>query len=261
MKEHFYLRFIFNSFLLIQELLINSNINYLKKHRADEKILDRLHELSFSIEMYFNFFKKTQTESLTLIQNHILPFISNLSQIENEINIVWSLSNVPIFEMKTKNIINQLLTFGIGSLNCSIISALTQVILSSNSVQFLKAKERQILETVADNKMDSLLNHIAEKGLEICNKILDIFQKNVSFLVYSNTCTLASFNLVQGLSTIFVLLGVGNTCDMTDEEHLLKTVCQKLQHGLVYSHIKQVFIYVIKLDIIYTSKNDNKFSD
>lgn len=196
-----------------------------------------------NIEKYFDFFNQTDLlECSSLVQNHLLPFINNLSQIENEINILWSLIKIPIFEINNQTIINHLLKFGIGSLNCSIICCLVQIVLSSNTMHFLKPKDRLILETKTDNEIDGILSDIAEKGLQICNKITEIYQKNVSFSTYSNICTLEAFNLIQGLSYMFVLHGIVNISGILEEDYILKAISQKLQHGLVYTHINQVII-------------------
>lgn len=182
-------------------------------------------------------------ECSNLVQNHLLPFINNLSQIENEINILWSLIKIPIFEINNQIVINHFLTFGIGSLNCSIICGLVQIMLTSNTMHFLKPKDRQILETKTDSEIESILSEIAEKGLQICNKIIEIYQRNVSFSTYSNICTLEAFNLIQGLSYMFVVLGVSNISGLHEEDYILKAISQKLQHGLVYTHINQVNMF------------------
>lgn len=196
-----------------------------------------------NIEKYYNFFNEIDSsECSNMIPNHLLPFVNNLSQIENEINILCSLIKIPIFEINSQEVINHLLTFGIGSLNCSIICGLVQIMLSSNTIHFLKPKERQLLETKTDNEIDCILSDIAEKGLQISNKVIEIFEKNVSFSTYSNVCTLQAFNLIQGLSYMFVLLGVPNISGNLEEEYILRAISQKLQHGLVYAHINQVVI-------------------
>lgn len=230
---------------LFQKLLVKSNINYLKKHKAGEKVLDRFVMHFGNIEKYYDFFKQIDSlDCSNLIHNHLLPFVNNLVQIENEVNILSSLIKIPIFEINNQEVINHLLTFGIGSLNCSIICGLVQIMMSSTNVHILKPKDRQILETKTDNEIDGILSDIAEKGLQICNKIIEIYHKNVSFSTYSNICTLEAFNLIQGLSYMFVLLGVPNISENLEEEYILRAISQRLQHGLVYTHINQVIIYL-----------------
>lgn len=217
------------------------NENFLLKHKACEKILDRFTIRFTNIDKYFDLFSKNVfIESSNIIQSHLLPFINNLSQIEKEITILCSLMKLPIYEINNQTVLNSLSRYAIGSLNCSIMCCLIETIYNANSTHFLKTKDKLILEVKTSNDIDTLLSETSEKGLQVCNNIIEMYNGNVSNSTYSNICTLVTFNLIKGISCMFTLHGVSNLSELQDDDHIIKSLVQRLQNGLVFNCLNQV---------------------